>query len=336
MIDPKDAAMRITRAAIDCKDFDIIEPARIGEGEWKNELLFFIKPEVFMLGEENAAKTVQMVLDTLSKFGAVVDGISAVGGKALDRHRIMSSHYGFINVLSTSASRTVDTEGKKKIEEAFSLSPGGYEILGGHEYLDHYPKEDSDMLDTAWFAEKSTKIRSGFYVRLLDKDGKKVVLVNGFHPKQLAYFTDPSHKIVLMLIHSNTDWKTLKNTMVGATFPEKADQQSIRGILYKDAKEYGFEEVTIANNCVHLSAGPFEAVAEISNFFGKLAGARLEDQKPLLIRKMISGGMTYAEAAECLGNPQVMRDGKQMDLFSATEDMDSEPAIGIYKSSLRK
>ena len=175
----------------------------------------------------------------------------------------------------------------------------------------------------------------GFYVRHLEKDGKDLIMVDGFHPKQLAYYTDPSHRIVLMLLHSNTSWSDLRNKMVGATYPEKAVPDSIRGIIYSRAKELGFGEVTIANNCVHLSGGPFEGMFEISNFFGKIASLDISKQWPLTLRYMLSEGMRYDDAIKALDNPQVEKEGKTLDLFTATEDMDTDKAIPVFKSSMK-
>ncbi len=330
-----DLAKKITDIALSCNNFGILEPAKIGESNLNNELLFFIKPEVFLLDERfNIENTVGLILDTLEKFNAKIDGIAAVNGRALDKYNIMASHYGFINVLSNSASSVVDQESRNKIESAFGISTGNYEILGGHEYLRKYEVETENQLDSLWFAEKSIKIRSGFYVRLIKKNGDNIVLVNGFHPKQLSYFTDPSHRIVLMLIHSDNSWYELKNKMVGATFPENADKNSIRGILCSNANKYGFKEVTIANNCVHLSAGPFEAFSEIMNFFGKLINADVSNIHPLILKRMLAMGISREDAIASLKNPKIVFGGKDTDLFTATEDKDTDTAIQIFKGSI--
>lgn len=327
-----DIAGRITDVALRCTGVDVIDKAKIGDGNWENELLFFIKPEVFLLkGKQQIKNTVSLLLGTLNKFNARVDGIYAVNGTALGKHGIMSNHYGFINVMSNSASKAADEQSRAEIGRVFNLIPSQFEILGGHEYLNRYRDINIDELDRMWFAEKSVKIRSGFYVRLIKKDGNNIVLVNGFHPKQLSYFTDPEHTIVLMLLHSNTRWSELKNGMVGATFPDKAAPESMRGVLYARAREFGFEEVTIANNCVHLSAGPFEAMSEIVNFFGKLAGVDIRESHPNALKKMLKQGISYEDGVSALDNPRFEYNGKQTDLFSSTEEMDTDRAISVFR-----
>jgi hypothetical protein len=328
-------AREITRAALTCETVEVLQPAKVGEGLWRNELLFFTKPEIFLVPETNQSeKSIELILEKISAFDAHIEGIAVIGGRVLEELEIMSKHYGFINLLSTSASKMLNADDRRKIEAALGTSVSGFEILGGHEYLERYPGETSSDLDRVWFTEKSAKIRSGFYVRHVEKDGRDIILVNGFHPQQLSHFTNPSHKIVLMLLHSNTDWSILKYDMVGATFPEKAAQESIRGILYAHAKEYGFDAVTIANNGSHLSAGPFEAMFEIVNFFGKIMGLDQRKQPPLTIRRMLEAGIEYEQAIKTVDNPLLIRDGKAVDLFTATEDMNTDEAIALFKQSL--
>ncbi|HJT56453.1 MAG TPA: hypothetical protein VJ761_08160 [Ktedonobacteraceae bacterium] len=330
-----DSAHKITEAALRCETVEELQPAKIGEGSWRNELILFTKPEIFLVpGSDQSEKIVDLVLTKIREFDAHIEGITVIGGRVLEEMEIMNRHYGFINVLSRSASEVLNAGDKKKIEDALGMSINGFDILGGHEYLKQYPSETGSSLDNLWFADKSTKIRSGFYVRPVTKEGRNIILVNGFHPEQLSHFTNPTHKIVLMLLHSNTDWATLKNEMVGATFPEKAAPESIRGILYAHAQEYGFESVTIANNGVHLSAGPFEAMFEIVNFFGKITNLDLRTRPPLALRRMLEAGIDYEHAVRALDNPQVPRSGKSIDLFTATEDMNTDEAVALYKASL--
>ncbi len=328
-------AQKITEAALHCETVEELQPASIGEGSWQNELLLFTKPEIFLVPDRRQSeKIVDLVLDKISAFDAHIVGITVVGGRVLDEMEIMNKHYGFINVLSRSASNVLNAEDRKKIADALDMPIDGYDVLGGHEYLKEYPQETGSSLDRLWFTGKSTKIRSGFYVRPVEKEGRRIILVNGFHPEQLSHFIDPSHKIVLMLLHSNTDWPALKNEMVGATFPEKAAPGSIRGTLYANPKEYGYEEVTIANNSVHLSAGPFEGMFEIVNFFGQIKDLDLHTLPPLTLRRMLEAGIDYQHAVSALDNPQLTRSGKSVDLFTATEDMNTDDAVALYKSSL--
>jgi len=326
---------QIAYSVVSCDGIELIQPLQVGLGSWQNELLLFIKPELLMADHSTPRENaIDLVFQKLKEFDAYSDGIIIVGGKVLEEKGIMDQHYGFINRLSRFASKMLSQEEIQKVYEALDLPPSaGYEILGGHEYLARYTKEDIHSLDRLWFTKKSIKLRSGFYIQWYEKDGDKFILVNGFHPAQLAHFTDPSHRIVLFLVHSNAEWRILKNQMVGATFPEKADPKSMRGVLYSCPHEFGLETVSIANNGVHLSAGPFEAVFEIVNFLGKISGLDLEKTPALALRKMVNHGVPLEKSLSILKNPQIEIAGKTVDLFTATEDMDTEPAIEYWKKN---
>ena len=135
-----DTARDITREASTCDTVEVLQPAKVGEGLWRNELLFFTKPEIFLVPEtDQSEKSIDLILEKMRAFDASVEGIAVVGGRVLEEMEIMSKHYGFINTLSTSASKVLTADDRRKIEDALSISVSGFEILGGHEYLEQYP-----------------------------------------------------------------------------------------------------------------------------------------------------------------------------------------------------
>lgn len=337
-IDIELLSKKITEQVSFCNNFEIIQPLKIGQETWQNELLLFIKPEIFLVKDlEKVENSVNLVLEKLKQFDAHVDGILILGGKLMDNLDIMNRHYGFINKLSRSASKIISEDDRGKIKEALNLSfIDNHNIWGGHEYLEEFTDENCFDLDQLWFTKKSIKIRSGFYIQSYEKHSKNIILVNGFHPAQLEHYTNSSHRIVLMLVHSNTHWSVLKNEMIGATFPEKAVSESIRGTLYADPANFGLQEVSIANNGVHLSAGAFEAMFEMVNFFGKILKIEPEKEQPLILKKMINQGIDISQSLNALNNPVVINEPKEIDLFTATEDKDTEEAIALYQNSLTR
>jgi hypothetical protein len=319
-----------------CQATHAIQPIEIGLSNWKNELVLFIKPELFMVGQPDAIRrSVELVFDRLAAFEAQVHGLLVVGGAVLEEKEIMNRHYGYINRLSRMASQMLDASDRQKMADLLGLaSLADFCIYGGHEYLAQHPGETTSSLDRLWFTKKSIKVRSGFYFQQYEKDGEKIILVNGFHPAQLFHFTDPSHRIVLFLVHSNTPWALLRNEMVGATFPEKAAPGSIRGRLYANPTAYGLRSVDISNNGVHLSAGPFESAFEISNFFGKILSQDLQTSTPVTLHQMVKAGFPLDQAIDALKNPPLTLNGKATDLFSATEDLDTSDAVEFFRTYL--
>jgi hypothetical protein len=328
---------QLAEQTLACDSLSVVQPLNLDAPDFQNELLMFIKPEIFMVGDiSHIQNTLGLIFQKLQEFNVQVDGTVIVGGKMLEEKGIMDRHYGYINQMSRTASQQMSDEDRKKVAELLSLSDNDkYEILGGHEYLAKHPGETVTGLDTRWFTKKSVKLRSGFYVQVYDTPGGKVVLVNGFHPAQLAHFTDPTHRIVLLLVHSNTAWSTLRNDMVGVTFPEKAAPGSIRGSLYASPIQYGFESVTIANNGVHLSAGPYEGLFEITNFFGNLLDLDPLEQTPNILNRLEKAGIPAQQGLIALQNPVVSVGDKTTDLYSATEDMDTDAAVDLLKRTLK-
>jgi hypothetical protein len=310
----------------------ILQNLEIGKEGWQNELVMFMKPELFMVSDPAFIRqSAELVLEKLAEYQAEVHGIVIVGGQFLAEHGIMDRHYGYINHLSKQASKILEEEDRAKMAAALGSSTiDGIALYGGHEYLQSHPEETTAHLDEFWFSKKAIKIRSGFYINQYEKNGAPFILVNGFHPSQLNHFTDPSHRIVLFLIHANTPWKTLRNDMVGNTFPEKASPASLRGSFYTEPACFGLKKVDISVNGVHLSAGPFEGLFEILNFFGTLHKINEESPLPLVAEHMVARGLSVEAALKVTANPPLTLNGKHSDLFSATEDLDTDAAVDFW------
>ena len=302
----------------------IIQPVQIGLTDHENELVFFIKPELFNVDDnDKILNSLQLIEEKFAEFQVVVNGVVILPGEELAEHEIMNRHYGFINQLSRLASKMVTSETRQQIFEVLDFEDDGeYKILGGHEFLQTY-SEDIDTLNAMWFGQDAKKLRSGFYFVPDKYKGDSIVLINGFHPSQLMHFTRKDHRILLMLIHTDADWYDLKFDLVGDTFPERANPKSIRGQLYAKPKEYGQAEVGINTNGVHLSAGPFEAAFEVVNFFGDILSLNIEKTPPLAIKRAVELGFDQSHALSLLDNPPV----GESDLFSETENMNTLEAI---------
>lgn len=310
----------------------ILQPLEIGKEGWQNELVLFMKPELFMVSDPAFIRqSAELVLEKLAEYQAEIHGIAIVGGQFLAEHGIMDRHYGYINHLSKHASQILEDEDRAKMAAALGLPTiEGIPLYGGHEYLQNHPEETTVHLDEFWFSKKAIKIRSGFYINQYEKNGAPFILVNGFHPSQLNHFTAPDHRIVLFLVHSNTPWKTLRNDMVGNTFPEKASPASLRGSFYTEPACFGLTKVDISVNGAHLSAGPFEGLFEILNFFGTLHEAGAEKSLPLIAKRMVARGLSADAALQVTANPALTINGKHTDLFSATEDFDTNAAVDFW------
>jgi len=309
----------------------IIQPVRIGETDKQNELVFFIKPELLDVQDDaRINNSLALIQGKFEKFHVEVNGAAIVPGGILKKYEIMNRHYGFINQLSQRASEIVDQETRQRMFEILEQKDQNeHQVLGGHEFLNTFDV-DVDKLSDIWFAQEANKLRSGFYFIEDTFQGQPMILINGFHPSQLHHFTREDHCILLMLLHTDTDWNQMKFDLVGDTFPERAKPNSIRGMLYTDPERFGQKEVTINTNGVHLSAGPFEAAFEVVNFFGNLLDLDPEETPPLTIKRAIEAGIPKNLALSFLDNPEI----NDSDLFSETENMDTNAAVRLTKKWL--
>lgn len=304
---------------------DLIQPVRVGDTHKENELVFFIKPELLEVEDDALILNSLRLIETrFDEFDVEISGAMVVPGDSLEEFGIMNRHYGFINQLSRFASTMLDNEDYRRtlLTQLGLPADAALSLLGGHEFLTHF-QSDLDTLSSIWFAQEAHKLRSGFYFIRAEYQGEPFILVNGFHPSQLAHFTRSDHRILLLLLHTNTDWYDLKFDLVGDTFPERAASTSIRGMLFADPQHYGQKEVVINTNGVHLSAGPFESAFEVVNFFGSLLNLDPHRTPPLAIKRVVESGWTDDEALSLLENPAV----EGTDLFSATENLNTQEAV---------
>ena len=103
------------------------------------------------------------------------------------------------------------------------------------------------------------------------------LFLNGFHPRQLSFFTAADAACAFLHCSSATSWEQLRSDLIGSTDPSKAADGSIRGRLYADPAGFGLETVSYNFNGVHMSAGPLEGLAELQRFFGAEASTALVD-----------------------------------------------------------
>lgn len=302
-----------------------------------NQLLFFLKPECFLDGEGSLVEQrLRRVLSKLAESDVHVSGAALVQGRRLEELGVMDRHYGFINTLSKSASSALSIDDRSRI--LAELDPDSEQplILGGHEFLSKNPAYNEQQLNELWLSKKSKKIRSGIYVQRYAIDGQNIILVNAFHPMQLSHYTHPDHMILLLLVHSDRDWRFLKDDLIGDTYPERAVPESIRGHFYASRQEYAFTDVSIAHNCVHLSAGPFEAMFELKNFLESMAHVAFSLSETRMSRLMVRAGLTMADITTCLENPTALIADTEMDLFTFTENKNSDTALKEYIDIFRR
>jgi len=296
----------------------------------QNQLLFFFKPEVFLTGDAKKSEgIVELALACFDAFGVEVAGAMVVSGPRLAELSAMDRHYGFINRISRSASTLLSDDEKANIRSKVGAG-ADVPVMGGHEFLSRNDNLTPASLDALWAKKKSARIRSGMYTECYNINGQDVVLLNGFHPQQLAHFTDEGRAIGMILLNSDQPWNALRARMLGDTFPEKAAPSSLRRVLFENSDKYGLGDVGIANNCAHLSAGPFEGLFELNNFLSGAASVDFNLGDVSMAKRLAGLGVDEAGIQKALTNPEAAINGNAEELFDATEDQDSASCAALY------
>lgn len=323
----KNIKHKIIESAVDKKKTnpEIVDEFRLKTNK-KNQLFAFFKPEVFLeKTPDQVEKIIDLVFKKLEEYEVSIDGAAIFPGKAVGDYSIMDKHYGVINTLSKNASKILNKDERDLVLKTLGITDLNTKILGGHEAYEISGFGKTYDFDSYWLEAPSTKIKSGFYVRTMKINGVNAVVVNGFHPHQLAHYTEDNRKIGTMLVSSNSDWSVLRNEMLGETFPEKALPGSIRGMLYKDPKKYGFDAVTIANNALHLSAGPTEALFEIDNFLNKPFGIDFINEEANLSKKLTDEGFLEEDIRRIINDKNI---------HSQLEHKNTNEAVELIKHKL--
>ena len=293
----------------------------------KNQLLAFFKPEVFLnKTPEQIEKIMKLVFQKLEKYEVSIDGTALFPGSVIGKHQIMDRHYGVINTLSKNASKVLSKEEKELVFKTLGITNQNTKILGGHEAFEIAGINKTYDFDQYWLEAKSAKVKSGFYVRTMKINNEETVVVDGFHPHQLAHYTEEDRHLGVMLVSSNTPWAKLRDDMLGLAFPENAHPDSIRGFLYKNAKDYGFDKVGIDNNIMHLSAGPTEALFEIDNFLNTTFGIDLIEKEAKLAERLLQEGVSKENIKKILDDKG---------LHNELEHKDTDEAIEIIKKKFK-
>jgi hypothetical protein len=316
----------IETAGKDKENPKIISDFKFKTGK-KNQLLAFFKPEVF-LGKTPAQieKIMSLVFDKLDEYKVNIDGAAVFPGKAIGKYSIMDRHYGVINTLSKNASKILNKDERDLVFNTLGIKNQNIQILGGHEAFEISGMGKTLDFDNYWLETPSTKIKSGFYVRTMKIGDKETVVIDGFHPHQLAHYTETDRNLGVMLVSSDTAWSTLRTEMLGETFPEKALENSIRGTLHNHAKDYGFQKVMIDNNIMHLSAGPSEALFEIDNFLRAPFGVDFIKEEAKLAEKLLLESFSAEEINDLIHNKEV---------HGMLEHKDTDEAVKIVKEKFK-
>lgn len=306
------------RAAVDQR-FPGSEGAPAG-----NEFVIFSKPELGRLAGADLAKVWDLLSSSLAAYGVTVHRTLILTGPELESSGAMAAHYGVINKISRLGRSALTDATEQALSEQYAdeLAAGAL-VLGGHQFLDTYPEFSPYALGVLFANQSVGRLGPGSYAASATVDGQPVIILNGFHPRQLSFFTADDTVCAFLQCSSATAWQSLRGELIGATDPSKADPASIRGTLFADPSGFGLASVSYNFNGVHMSAGPLEGLVELARFFG----GSLADYT---FAAVLAGTGVDADGVTALAdNPTLEANGERGSAFDLTEGVDAAPAAAL-------
>jgi hypothetical protein len=298
---------------------------------FKNEMLFFVKPEITLPSKTiKLDQVLDIVFDKLNEFGMTVASINVLGAKYLKDKNIMASHYGVINRIANNAKGEMSQTAKENFEKTYGMPVDQANVLGGFEFLKKYPFFNETSLEILCQNMTPTKLAGGTYCCVTKVGGETVHLINGFHPMQLEHFVKDGRSIVTFRVFTNTDWSTARNNLIGATNPIKAAEGSIRSIFLQKKDALGLEDVSQGSNGVHLSAGPIEGLVELCRFSNEPITSE-SVLKQHLAGTALLGTYNTSKIQDIANDAKVTHEDKQTSVFDITEDKNTQDAVDLIR-----
>jgi nucleoside diphosphate kinase len=294
-----------------------------------NRAFVFVKPHAM------TEEVKQLVRTKFAENGIAITGEGTIKHDDIDARRLIDVHYG---AIAAKAMRTkpADLHATEKAQAAFASAFGASwaEALAGGLVFNASDARarlgvDGAGLNAEWVKLEMgvglVKFGGGFYVGSI----MGIYVVNGFYMAMRGkYTTAPAsiHYFTAEWSAAGLSWGEFRGTVLGATDPAKAAAGSIRRTVLEQWEALGLPGVpSTADNGVHASASPFEALSERMNWLGQSVAG--EDG---FGAEMASAGLSAETIAAWRGDPQVKvpgGGGAAVSLFDALEDMDSRACV---------
>ena len=295
-----------------------------------HQFLFFAKPEIFdNCGDEAFGSRMQLLFDSIGRFELSIEEILLISGSFLDRHDVISDHYGVIDRVARDPIQALSDEGKQRFNDIFGTSIMDAPVIGGVDYLKGQTNIDAAGLATRWLDIGFDKLAGGSYCQFLPSEN--VYLFNGFYPDMLNHYTRNEARIAVFVLRSGLGWERARRSFIGATVPTSANAGSIRRLLVDNREALEIPQISANLNGVHLSAGPLEGLVELLRFTDDRSSDG-KDPAEFVFGRELDAEFSAEQIAAMLSNVDVDSDGEVKSLYDLTEELDAADALAALRS----
>lgn len=301
----------------------------------RNEFLFILKPEVFAFtSPETVESILELIQDRLIEYNFSIDNVRIINASYLDRYNVIAQHYGVINAAARDFKSNLTDEIESNFKIIYNRELADSTVFGSLELAEKIPQITVEILQKLWSGCEIKRLAGGIYCGEVEFQSEKLYIINGFHPPQIQHFIAENRVIVTMNIRSDIDWKTARREFVGNTYPEKAEKGSLRRDIFDRYGKLGFENVSYVINSLHLSAGPLEGLLELKRFNSEFDRNQECTVSEFVFGNLLETNFSKADCDKILGNSTVNIQEKQISLYDATEEMNSDEALNLIKTAL--
>lgn len=295
-----------------------------------NRAFFFIKPHA------NTPATISFVHDWLSSQGFELHPVVTLTGELLrEKFDIFyKEHYRIgitLRCSEYSVSQTWNSAFRFKFGISWSEALKTSHLVNAADCLKLFELSAEELMKL-WLAALSRGrvliLDEHFHCALLDSIPSKgtVICVNGYLPALIDEYSSPSASISCYNVEWPSDqvmtWSDFLDRIIGDANPSQALENSLRKVISNEWEELGLPfPPNLFNNCIHASAGAFEAFANRSLW---LDSPWMEDP---VGSKLFSLGLTPPVVTTWLSNP--LMNGRR--LFSFMEGLGTEETLCYVK-----
>jgi hypothetical protein len=236
-----------------------------------------------------------------------------------------------INKLSNDVKANIADAGKDTFKKLYGIEFDKAEVFGSFEFIEEFGDFTPLTLDYLWQNKKFEKLSGGTYCMELDFNGRMVYLINGFHPRQIAHFTEEGRSIITFTLVGDLDWSVARNDFIGSTLPQNAKEGSLRRYFLNNRKKLGLPSISSSWNGVHLSAGPVEGLIELMRYNSNFQAGDTKTPEDYQFGNILMEHFDDDTIYDIMNNAVVDYNGEKISIFDLTEEKNSDEAIDLLK-----